>query len=165
MTAVAWIALAGLLAACTQLFFLNRHTAEFAKQAAASVEAAKATSDAVNASVHITMAQMMIEIDRVFLERPSLRAQFYGRPDGKAGAGQVDHREQETQAAAEMLIDFVECFLGHRNYMPDEFTSYWRAYFSDLMSRSDAFRDFWDQNRDWYGGVVHEFLDPLRQAA
>jgi hypothetical protein len=166
MTAAAWIALVALVAAMTQLWFLNRHTrefanhtSEFAKQAAASAEAATATAEAIRASVHINMAQMMIGIDRIFLERPDLRAEFYGL------SGQPDRRRHEAEAAAEILVDFAECFLGQRNYMPGEFTEYWQNYFRDIMSSSAAFREFWDKHSTWYGESVREFLEPVRQAA
>ncbi|MGW6518553.1 hypothetical protein [Streptomyces sp. NPDC054962] len=148
MTATVWIALAGVIAALSQLWMLNRHTSEAAHQAAV-------TNDAIRASVHIEMAQMMIGIDRLFLENPALRAKFYGPSDGAQPDG-----GQQADAAAEMLVDFIEALLGQQKYMPEELSYSWKNYFGHLME-SGELREFWNKNRLWYGLSVREFLDPL----
>lgn len=71
MNVTAWIATVGLLAGIWQLWALTQQAKELAKQTASNTEA-------MRASVYMNVSQMMIEIDRIFLERPQLRAEFYG---------------------------------------------------------------------------------------
>lgn len=135
-----------LLAVAWQLKSLARQTSEAAKQA-------KSSAQAIQASVYLTTQEKAMEIDRLFIDNPDLRARFYGPVPGRGDQSEL----QRTDATAEMLIDAYDLVIAHREFLPPTLTEGWSAYMDHMMTRSVALRDFWNRNRGWYV-VLHEAI-------
>jgi hypothetical protein len=128
-----------------QLRSLAAQTREAARQAEASAEAVKS-------SVYLDITKMMVEIDQFLLERPHLRAELYGPAEN-----------HETDALAEMIIDFFDAIVAHQQHLSGGVSDGWNGYFRHLMVRSPTLRRWWRDNRTWYGTGTQEVLDPATE--
>lgn len=112
------------------------------------------------ASVYQSIAGQMIEIDRVFLEHPSLKPYFYeGKPLPPVGTSDY----YQVMSIAEMLIDFIDSVMTQAPNMPDYPWSTWQAYFTDLLQASPALQFYWQRYRKWYPQAIRILLDPVME--
>jgi hypothetical protein len=111
------------------------------------------------ASVYQTVADQMMSIDRLFVERPELRPYFYGNePPPSEGLD----RERVT-AATELFVDFMDNVATQAPHMPEYLSGPWAKYFREVASTSPSIRSFWRANRDWYDDSLQRILDPACQ--
>ncbi len=106
-------------------------------------------------SVYQTVADQMMSIDRLFVERPELRPYFYGNepppPDGL-------ERERVT-AATELFVDFMDNVATQAPHMPEYLSGPWVMYFRTIAATSPSIRAFWRAHRDWYDEGLQRILD------
>ena len=133
----------------TMMVFIAQ-TRETTKQSAASALATRS-------GVYQSITDTMIDIDRLFVERPELRGHFYDEellPD-------VPLERARVLAAAELLLDFMDNVITQAPHMPEYLNGPWRTYMTSLMESSSVLRDFWEENRPWYSTDMQSILDPL----
>jgi hypothetical protein len=116
---------------------------------------ARSMTRSTRASVYQTVAQQMMSIDQLFVERPELRPYFYGNKPPP-----TEEIERERVAAfAELFVDFMDNLVGQTPHIPEHLGESWRAYFRAVASTSPAIREFWRAHRDWYEEHMWQVLD------
>lgn len=112
---------------------------------------------ATRAAVYQGLSQIMLDVDRLFINYPSLRPYFYdnvGEPDDPA-------KRNRLSAIAETYVDMMDNFLIQAPHLEQFIAEPWDDYFRDLMGRSPAIRRFWSEHRQWYGEHMRQLLDPV----
>jgi len=138
-TLATWITIIGFPLVIVSLVLLIRQTRELTKQ---NETAAKS----VAAAVYQNVSDLMIQIDRVFLEYPELRPYF---DDGAALPNDVKTRSQVI-AVAEMLADFRDNVMAQSRAVPTYRWGMWKRYFDELEKRSPAFKEYLEKNDGIY---------------
>jgi hypothetical protein len=124
-------------------------------------ETGQAAAEGVRASVYLTVAQTMIAIDQLLVDRPKIRAELYGAvPDDDANLSR-----QQAEAAAEMLADMFDMVMANGRHISAPVNDGWRAYMTDVIADSLTMRKFWRENRHWYDPSLQEILDPPTQSS
>lgn len=129
-----------LLVVAWQLRALSRQTREQARQA-------QETAEAIRASVYLGTMQSMLSIDQYLADRPTLRADLYGRRPGRLR----NRRRQQRDASAEMLFDLFKMVLAVAEHHDIDEVEGWRTYITSVIHGSPLLQDFWRRNRNWYG--------------
>lgn len=106
-------------------------------------------------SVYQTVADQMMSIDRLFVERPELRPHFYrNEPLPMHGPNR-----ERVVAATELFVDFMDNVATQAPHMPEYLSGPWALYFREIASTSPAVRAFWREHRDWYDNSLQRILD------
>jgi hypothetical protein len=116
---------------------------------------ARAMTKTNQSSVYQTVADQMMSIDRLFIDRPDLRPYFYGGKPAPAGG---DERERVI-ATSELIVDFMDNVMMQEPNIPDYLTSAWQTYFRSIAADSPSIREFWRENRRWYDARMAGLLD------
>jgi len=118
----------------------------------------------------------MARINEVFFRYPWLRSYFYdGRPASQLPvpsevrwgerANQIPDKETLrvlTESVAEMYADFADDLLEQYGTIPDEMDwATWWAYLRFIYNNSPAFREFMDDNIDFYPDYLHAVFGHL----
>jgi len=93
---------------------------------------------------------MMLELDRFFIEHPDLRPYIY---DGKTLPDEYAEDTPEHHriiAAVEMVLDFMECAYTQFDLMPLFQRIGWIEYMIEVGRTSPLLREFLDSEREWY---------------
>lgn len=114
------------------------------------------TADTMRGIARLNIMQEMIHMDQFFCDRPELRAAIYGPPAGK----QDGLEGQRTDAAAEMIVDLAECLMFQAEHFDGEPLDAWVDYFQSIARKSEAVRQFWAANRDWYEQSMRVLFEP-----
>ena len=85
-------------------------------------------------------------IHEMFMAKPHLRPFFYAGKEMKEGADNYE----EVCIAAEMLADYFQQVSLELDLMPPKTAQGWKAYMSDVVSRSPALRVHLSSNAAWY---------------
>lgn len=96
---------------------------------------------------------LMLEVDRIFIEHPSLRKYFYHQMDCPKG-----HKDRAlVEAVAELTLDVLECIWDdHRSYSKRDRES-WSNYIRAMFDQSPVVQETYDPKwyptlADWYRG-------------
>ena len=110
------------------------------------------------ASVYQAMNDNMLQINRLFIDRPSLRPYFYGEQEL---ADESPEERERIVATAELFINFTDNVLTQMPLLPSNLAQPWRSYFASVTTQSPVLRDFWKQRRETYSDEMRALLDPL----
>jgi hypothetical protein len=145
------VALLGNFALIVSVILLGLQVREMAKQ---SSHGARATL----ASVYQAMNDNMLQISRLFIDRPSLRPYFYRAQEL---ADESPEERERIEATAELFINFIDNVLTQMPLLPSSLAEPWRAYFSNVITTSPVLCEFWKRRRAWYSQEMRALLDPL----
>jgi hypothetical protein len=110
------------------------------------------------ASVYQAMNDNMLQINHLFIDRPSLRPYFYG---GQELTDESAEERQRIEATAELFINFTDNVLTQMPLLPRNLAEPWRTYFVGVTSTSPVLRDFWRRRRETYSDEMRALMDPL----
>jgi hypothetical protein len=102
---------------------------------------------------------MMLDLDRFFIEHPDLRPYVYSgkRLPDTTTEGTQEH--ERVMAAVEMVVDFMECAYTQFDLMPIHQRIGWIDYMIDIGKNSPLICELLDREREWYmGSFVHLVL-------
>lgn len=157
MDSTGWIAVAGNAVLVVTLFVFVYQARAMRQQVRLMADQSRDGTLATRAHVYQGLAQLMIDVDRIFIEYPALRPYFYDNveePDDPIERNRVS-------AIAETHIDMMDNLLTQSPHLEDIVAEPWDDYFRDLMRRSPAIRRFWAEHREWYGDDMCALLDPV----
>jgi hypothetical protein len=110
------------------------------------------------ASVYQAMNDNMLQINRLFIDRPLLRPYFYGEQEL---TDESPEERERVEATAELFINFIDNVLTQMPLLPGNLAEPWRTYFSSVITGSPVLCDFWKRRREWYSEEMRALLDPL----
>jgi hypothetical protein len=110
------------------------------------------------ASVYQAMNDNMLQINRLFVDRPSLRPYFYGKQELK---DESSEERERVEATAELYINFIDNVLTQMPLLPSNLAQPWRTYFASVTTSSPVLSEFWKRHREWYSEEMRALLDPL----
>jgi hypothetical protein len=110
------------------------------------------------ASVYQAMNDNMLQINRLFVDRPSLRPYFYA---GQELNHESSEERERVEATAELFINFIDNVLTQMPLLPSSLAQPWRTYFASVTTSSPVLCDFWKRRREWYSEEMRALLDPL----
>jgi hypothetical protein len=145
------VALVGNVVLIASVILLGLQVREMAKQ---SRHGARATL----ASVYQAMNDNMLQIYRLFIDRPSLRPYFYAAQEL---TDESPEERERVEATAELFIAFIDNVLTQMPLLPSNLAEPWRTYFSSVTTSSPVLCEFWTRRREWYSAEMRGFLDPL----
>jgi hypothetical protein len=110
---------------------------------------------ATESNVYQGISELMIDIDRIYIEHPSLRPYFYDNwPEPTETAMRF-----RVSALAEVYIDLMDDMVTQEPHLSDFIKDGWERYFIDIMRTSPALQNFWRENRTWYNAQLQNLLD------
>ncbi len=89
---------------------------------------------------------LVLEVDRVFIDHPQLRPYFY--EDTVCPAGHLD--KNLVDAVAELQLDVLECIWDSRDTYTSVDRDSWAQYIREVFAASPAIRDAYSANEGWY---------------
>ena len=155
MDAALAVALFGNLVLIASVILLGLQVREMAKQSSHGVRATLA-------SVYQAMNDNMLQINLLFVDRPSLRPYFFGKKELK---DESPEERERVEAIAELLINFIDNVLTQLPLLPSDLAQPWRVYFAEVTATSPVLREFWKRHRDAYSQEMRALLDPLTTPA
>jgi hypothetical protein len=144
------VALSGNVALFVSLILLALQVREMTKQSAL------ATRSTI-AAVYQQMNDNMLDIDRLFVERPELRPFFYGDAVLPADAEPVDR--ERLVAMAELIVDLMDNVVTQLPILPARLAQPWQDFFRGLVSGSPTLTEFWKAWRHLYSIDLRNLLD------
>jgi hypothetical protein len=114
--------------------------------------------DGVKLSLYVNITQRIFEIDRIFIEHPTLRPFFY---DGTIVTPNND--KPRITALAEYILDFYSTLQEHESKIKDASPSWaeWTGYIEDGFKRSPFLCCYFLQRAYWYEPGLAELLNPI----
>ena len=110
----------------------------------------------IRSSTYQNVYQLMIDIDRFFVENPNLKQYFY---DGK----ELDTTEQVNReklfSIAEMLVDYFDNVYYQQDCLPANTFDAFIAFMRDIYRNSPVLREFLSSREHWY---PKKFVEDLR---
>jgi hypothetical protein len=110
------------------------------------------------ASVYQAMNDNMLQINRLFVDRPLLRPYFYGEQEL---TDESPEERERVEATAELFTNFIDNVLTQMPLLPSNLAEPWRIYFGSVTTSSPVLREFWKRRREWYSEEMRALLDPL----
>jgi hypothetical protein len=104
------------------------------------------------------MNDNMLQINRLFIDRPSLRPYFYGEQEL---TDEPPEERERIEATAELFINFTDNVLTQMPLLPRNLAEPWRTYFASVTTSSPVLRDFWKRRRETYSEEMRALMDPL----
>jgi hypothetical protein len=145
------VALIGNFALLVSVVLLGLQVREMAKQSSHGVQATLA-------SVYQAMNDNMLQINRLFVDRPSLRSYFY---EGRELDDESSAERERVEATAELFVNFIDNVLTQMPLLPSNLAQPWRTYFASVTTSSPVLRESWKAHREWYSEEMRALLDPL----
>ena len=145
------VALFGNLVLTVSVILIGIQVREMTRQSRHGVQATLA-------SVYQAMNDNMLQINRLFVDRPSLRPYFYEEQE------LTDESPEELEridATAELFVNLIDNVLTQMPLLPGHLAQPWRTYFASVITSSPVLREFWKRHREWYSEEMTAFLDPL----
>jgi hypothetical protein len=110
------------------------------------------------AAVYQAMNDNMLQINRLFIDRPSLRPYFYGEQEL---TDESPEERERVEATAELFINLIDNVLTQMPLLPSNLAEPWRTYFGSVTTSSPVLREFWTRRREWYSEQMRALMDPL----
>ena len=151
MDAALAVALFGNLVLLVSVTLLGLQVREMTRQ---SSHGARATL----ASVYQAMNDNMLQINRLFIDRPSLRPYFYG---GQEVTDESRDERERVESTAELFTNFIDNVLTQMPLLPSHLAEPWRNYFRSVITSSPVLCEFWRRRRQWYSDEMRALVDPL----
>jgi hypothetical protein len=106
-------------------------------------------------SVYDALTRLVMDIDRVFIERPEMHKYFYTRHPAPADPTEL----ARAFAIAELLADFMDHVAEHINELEKSAWTEWVEYFVEFRD-SDVFTRFMSDHPTWYTPTLRQLFDP-----
>lgn len=99
-----------------------------------AVLAWRAARRSLRVTTYSGATELTLQIDRMFLEHPEIRPFFYDprRPLAEASLGRDRSR---VEAAAEYILDILECIWDHRHEYDDDDREAWKLYILEMIGK------------------------------
>lgn len=104
------------------------------------------------------MNDNMLQITRLFVDRPLLRPYFYGEQEL---TDESPEERERVEATAELFINLIDNVLTQMPLLPSNLADPWRTYFASVTTSSPVLREFWMRRREFYSEEMQALLDPL----
>ncbi|HVK99192.1 MAG TPA: hypothetical protein VM553_05235 [Dongiaceae bacterium] len=120
----------------------------------------KATEEDVVFKSQAQIYDKMVEIDKIFIERPEARLYIYNNQSPEdvypyADANQLRLERAKAEAAAEMMLDFFGQVMQVLPRLgPAE--AAWAAYIQDIYKCSPVLRALYKERAQWYSDLKNE---------
>jgi hypothetical protein len=101
------------------------------------------------ASAYDRATDLFLEIDRIFIEHPEMRAYFYGNEKVPAG----DPVVQRVEATAELILDVFEWVWRRQEELVQRDQEGWCTYILDSLRGSSALLDFHQLHTSWHPAI------------
>jgi hypothetical protein len=105
----------------------------------------RAASTEMSVTTYQGATQLMLEVDRIFLNHPELRPFFY---DDVEPTPDVDRNL--INAAVEFMLDAFECIWDQRPHFSAPDYDSWAEYIVDRFGTSPVLRQFYRDHAGWY---------------
>ncbi|HEV2706633.1 MAG TPA: hypothetical protein VGV59_11955 [Pyrinomonadaceae bacterium] len=118
----------------------------------------------IKSQTYQNIYELMISIDKFFIENPKMRSLIYGAPrDGEPPSGDVVAWDAEVDgksvyAVAEMVIDYFDNVYHQQKVMPSETFEPFSKFMRYTYSRSPILQEFLKNNCEWYPEDFREHL-------
>jgi hypothetical protein len=109
-------------------------------------------------SVYQAMNDNMLQITRLFVDRPLLRPYFYGEQEL---TDESPEERERVEATAELFINLIDNVVTQMPLLPGNLSEPWRTYFASITTSSPVLREFWTRRRELYSDETRALLDPL----
>jgi hypothetical protein len=103
----------GMLITCLSLGFLAFQISEQIKSTRAQIEATNAQYQAIESSVYQDMMSKLLELDKLFIEKPVLYGMMYGKV-----SSDTDKWKPELIALTDYYLDFFQLIFSQRTRLP-----------------------------------------------
>lgn len=110
------------------------------------------------ASVYQAMNDNMLQITRLFVDRPLLRPYFYGE---RELTNESPEERERIEATSELFINLIDNVLTQMPLLPGNLAEPWRTYFASVTTSSPVLCEFWTRRRALYSDQMRALLDPL----
>lgn len=140
------------------LIYTARQTRVIGEQARLQNAEAERNIDVQRGGLELRLMELTISIDRIFLERPSLRSYIYeNRPLRWCTP---PRRRAEVVTVAEIMIDFVDTIAGLRRHgqISDRNYENWRIFTESYYQQSPAIRELWEHWGEFFLPETSELL-------
>ena len=111
----------------------------------------------VSANILHTTANQVINLDRLFIERPDLRPYFYDcKPiDDK------DEKFAQVQSAAELMLDVFDVVADQSKSFAEYYDrpEAWDIWITDMFATSPVLRSRFQQSSDWYDNKLKQLYE------
>jgi hypothetical protein len=104
------------------------------------------------------MNDNMLQITRLFVDRPLLRPYFYGEQEL---TNESREERERVEATSELFINLIDNVLIQLPPVPSNLAEPWRAYFTSVTTSSPVLCEFWTRRRALYSDQTRALLDPL----
>jgi len=141
------ISFLGFLTVAITVYYLARQT--------------KAMIDATYLNTYQDVVSQILEIDRLFIERPWLKQFFHYGIDAREDALDAQ-KYAEISSTAELIVDFLDNLLVQKKYMPKANWEGWRKYVIDLFATSPILCRFLEDKKDWYTHEIFQLMETGR---
>ena len=103
-------------------------------------------TDTARASVHQSITDSMIEVDRLFFENPQYRRYFYEDAEPPA-----DGEERvKVEVLAELMLDFLDNCVTQQHRLESGMAEKWMDYVNEVLDTSPVMRGFLAEHGHWY---------------
>lgn len=109
------------------------------------IKGLKRTIENSESSSYLSMLELMVTIDRFFIEKPELKPYFYGNKEVDA----KDPVEKDRlESVAEMIMDFFEAVYHQQGSLPAATVAAYESYMRKIYNHSPVLKDFLGKN-EW----------------
>ena len=117
----------------------------------------------IESQTYQNIYELMIGIDKFFIENPKLRFIVYGanadeEPEPPAPDWDAEIDGKSVYAVAEMVVDYFDNVYHQRKVMPAETFDPFSRFMKDAYARSPVLKKFLKKNCEWYPEKFREHL-------
>lgn len=115
-------------------------------QSKAMIEQTREQTIATRATIYQNLTSTMLDIDRYFIDNPDLKKYFYGGEN----ISEKDDLYGKLESIAEMLLDFLDFVLSHKENMDRQDWDEWELYAQYVYHQSPIMQRYWAANKNWW---------------
>jgi hypothetical protein len=118
------------------------------------VKGLKSTIENSESSSYLNMLELMVSIDRFFIDKPELKPYFYNNKEVDA----KDPIEKDRlESVAEMMMDFFEAVYHQKGSLPVATFNAYKRYMRRIYEHSPVLKDFLGKN-EWGQLYPEQFI-------
>jgi hypothetical protein len=93
--------------------------------------------ETTRASVHQSITESMLEVDKIFFENPQYRKYFYGGAEPPADPDEYER----VEALAELMLDFMDNCVAQQDRLDSGMAEGWMDYVNEMLETSPIMCD------------------------
>jgi hypothetical protein len=113
----------------------------------------------IQSSTYQNIYQMIVEIDRYFIENRDIKPYFYYNKEADSGQ---PHLREKLLSIAEMLIDCFDNIYHQKDCMPPSTFDPFSAFMKEIYQDSPILRELLSKREYWY---PKRFVDHLKNSS